>query len=40
LVASDTPIEASLEPVKLLERIRNGGRDIGGRLPVQSLCLD
>jgi hypothetical protein len=34
LIASDTPIEAALEPVKLFEGIR-GGCDIGSRFAVQ-----
>ena len=40
LVASDTSIKAALEPVKLFEGIRKGGRDVGSRLAVQTLSLD
>ena len=40
LVASDTSIEAALEPVKLFEGICKGGCDVGSRFAVQPLCLD
>ena len=40
LVASDTSIEAALQPVKLFERICKGGCDVGGRFAVQPLGLD
>ena len=40
LIASDTSIEAALEPVKLFEGIGKGGCDIGSRFAVQTLCLD
>jgi hypothetical protein len=36
---SDASIESALEPVKLLQRICERGRDDGGRLAVQTLCL-
>jgi hypothetical protein len=39
-VASDTSIEAALEPVKLSECIGEGGGDGGGRFAVQPICLD
>ena len=38
--ASDTSIEAALEPVKLFEGIGKGGCDVGSRFAVQPLCLD
>jgi hypothetical protein len=38
--ASDTSIQAALEPVKLFEGIGKGGRDVGGRLAVQPISLD
>ena len=40
LLASNTSIEAALEPVKLFEGIGKGGRDVGSRFAVQPLCLD
>ena len=36
---SDASIESALEPVKLLQRICERGRDDGGRLALQTLCL-
>jgi hypothetical protein len=39
-VASDTSIEAALEPLKLSECIGEGGGDGGGRCAVQPICLD
>jgi hypothetical protein len=40
LITSNTSIEAALEPMKLFERIRKGGCDLGRRFAVQPLCLD
>jgi hypothetical protein len=40
LLASDTSIEAALEPVQLFEGICEGGCDIGSRFGVQPLGLD
>jgi hypothetical protein len=40
LIASDTSIEAALEPVKLFQCIGESCRDIGGGSAVQRLCLD
>jgi hypothetical protein len=40
LLASDTSIKASLEPVKLIEGIGKGGCDIDSRFAVQPLGLD
>jgi hypothetical protein len=40
LIASDTSIEAALEPVKLFERIGKGGCDVGSGFAVQTVCLD
>jgi len=40
VVASYASIEAALEPVKLLECIGKGGRDVGSRFAVQAVCLD
>jgi hypothetical protein len=40
MIASETSIEAALEPSKLDEGIGNRIRDLGGRLAVQSLGLD
>jgi hypothetical protein len=40
LLASDTSIEAALEPVQLFEGICEGGCDIGSRFAVQPLGLD
>jgi hypothetical protein len=40
LVASDTSIEAALEPVKFFECVCKGGCDGGSRFVVQSLSLD
>jgi hypothetical protein len=40
LFASDASIEAALQPVKLVEGICEGGREVRGRLAVQSLYLD
>jgi hypothetical protein len=40
LIASDTSIEAALEPVKLFQRICEGGRDVGSRFAVQTIGLD
>jgi hypothetical protein len=40
LIASDTSIEAALEPVKLFECIGKRGCHIGSRFAVQPLCLD
>jgi hypothetical protein len=40
LVASDTSIEAALEPVKVFEGIPQGVRDVGSRFAVQPLGLD
>jgi hypothetical protein len=40
LIASDTAIKAPLEPAKLVEGIRQGGCEIGGRLAIQCLDLD
>jgi hypothetical protein len=40
LIASYTSIEATLEPVKLFECIRQAGCNIGSRFAVQTLCLD
>ena len=37
---SNASIKTALEPVKLFERIRKGGCDLGRRFAVQSLCLD
>jgi hypothetical protein len=39
-VASDTSIEATLEPVKLFQGICKGGCDVGGRFAVQAFWLD
>jgi hypothetical protein len=38
LIASDTSIEAALEPVKLFQCIREDG-EVGSRFAVQPLCL-
>jgi hypothetical protein len=40
LLASDTSIDAALEAVELFECIREGGRDVGSGLPVQTISLD
>ena len=40
LIASNASVEAPLESLKLVQGIREGGRDVGGRLAVQPLCLD
>jgi hypothetical protein len=40
LIASDTSIEAALQPVKLYQGIRERGRNVGSRLAVQTLCMD
>jgi hypothetical protein len=39
-IASDTSVEAALEPVKLLECIGEGSGDFSSRFAVQPLCLD
>jgi len=40
MVASDTSINAALEPLKLFEGIGKGGCDVSSRFTVQPLCLD
>ena len=40
MITSDTSIETALQPVKLLERICKGSRDIGSRFAVQPIHLD
>jgi hypothetical protein len=40
LIASDTSVEAPLEPVKLFECIGKGGCDVGSRFAVQPVYLD
>jgi hypothetical protein len=40
LVTSDTSTETVLKPVKLLEGIGKGSREISSGLTVQSVCLD
>jgi hypothetical protein len=40
VIAFDASIEAALEPVKLLEGIGKGSREISSGLTVQSVCLD
>jgi hypothetical protein len=40
LVASDTSIKASLQPVQLFECISKGRCEVGSRFAVQTLCLD
>jgi hypothetical protein len=39
LLASDTSVEAALEPVKLFECIGKGGGDVGSRFAVQPVHL-
>jgi hypothetical protein len=39
-IASDASIKAALEPMKLLQSICKGGRDVSSRFDVQPLCLD
>jgi hypothetical protein len=40
MIASDTSIEAALEPVELFQGVGKGGRYVGSRLGVQPLWLD
>jgi hypothetical protein len=40
LVASDTSIEAALEPVKLFKGLGKGDCNLSGRFAIQTLCLD
>ena len=40
LVASDASIQAALKPVKLFKGVCEGECDVGGRLVVQSVCLN
>jgi hypothetical protein len=40
LLASDAPIEAALEPVKLFQGIGERGCDVRSGSTVESLCLD
>jgi hypothetical protein len=40
LIASDTPIEAALQPVKLFERTSSGGDQLGSRFTIQPVSLD
>jgi hypothetical protein len=40
LLASDTSVEALLQPAKLYQGIRRRGCDVGSRFAVQPLGLD
>ena len=40
VVASYASIKAALQPVKLVEGIGKGSRDVGGRFAVEPFCLN
>jgi hypothetical protein len=40
LLASNSSVEAPLQPAKLFECINQGGCDVGSRFAVQTLSLD